>query len=416
MGSGSELVPVADMLGVGLLTASVPRAVVDEAVEACGRGARRSGGVLPPHLMVYFAMAMALFADEDYPGVMARLAEPLRSWGGWDPGWMAPTSGGITQARARLGFEPVMQVFQAVAQPVATVLTRGAWLRHRRLVSIDGMVFDLPDSAENVREFGRAGGGVFPQARVTTLVESGSHCALGAVIGGVAGKGTGERSAAAGLFALLDEDMLLTADRGFYSFDLWCAGDDAGAGLLWRIGEAVDLPPVADVGDGSFISLVFARGVKAAAKARLLHAAKTGADMAAHRDQCRLVRVVEYYVNDRGPASPAQKELFCLITNLLDPGDALPGELAVAYHDRWEHEGANAQIKTGLRGPGKILRSHSPDMVRQEIWGYLLAHYAIAALICRAATDTDTDPDRIKFKNTVRLARRRITDPAAFSP
>jgi hypothetical protein len=404
------------MLGVGLLTVSVPRIVVDEAVEVCGRGARRSGGVLPPHLMVYFAMAMALFAEEDYEGVMARLAEPLRSWGGWDPAWKVPTSGGITQARARLGFEPVAEVFEQVARPVATTLTRGAWLRHRRLVSIDGMVFDLPDTAENAEAFGRPSGGVFPQARVTTLVESGSHCELGAVIGGVAGKGSGERTAAGELVGLLDEDMLFTADRGFYAFELWCRAVDTGAALLWRLGDTIDLPQVADLGDGSYTSLLFAPGASAKLRARLLQVARAGEDLSGHADRCRLVRVVEYYVDDRGSVSRTDKELICLITNLVDPGEALPGELAVAYHDRWEHEGANAQVKTQLRGPGKILRSRSPDMVRQEIYGYLLAHYAIASLICRAATDTDTDPDRIKFKNTVRLARRRITDPAAFSP
>lgn len=404
------------MLGVGLLTASVSRIAVDEAVEGCGRGAKRSGGALPPHLMVYFAMAMALFAEEDYQGVMARMAEPLRSWGGWDPAWVPPTSGGITQARARLGFEPVKQVFEHVARPVATALTRGAWLRHRRLVSIDGMVFDLPDTKANAEAFGKPSGGAFPQARATTLVESGSHCELGAVIGGVAGKGTGERSAASELIPLLDEDMLFTADRGFYSFDLWCQAADTGAGLLWRIGDTMELPVVADLGDGSYTALVFDPAARTPARSRLLQAARAGADLEHERDRCRLVRVVEYYVDDRGGADRADKELLCLITNMVGPRDALPGELAVAYHDRWEHEGANAQIKTQLRGPGKILRSKSPDMVRQEIYGYLLAHYAIAALICTAATGTDTDPDRIKFKNTVRLARRRITDPAAFSP
>lgn len=85
-------------------------------------------------------------------------------------------------------------------------------------------------------------------------------------------------------------------------------------------------------------------------------------------------------------------------------------------HPAWETEGANDQIKTEMRGPGRILRSKTPDLVRQEIYGYLLAHCAVAALICRAATETDTDPDRIKFAASLRHVRLEISDPQAFSP
>jgi hypothetical protein len=119
-------------------------------------------------------------------------------------------------------------------------------------------------------------------------------------------------------------------------------------------------------------------------------------------------------VSDRG--DEGDRELICLLTTILDPDDAPALILAQGYHDRWEHETGNDQVKTHLRGPGRVLRSHSPDMVRQEIYGYLLTHYAISALICRAATEADIDPDRIKFLRTVRVIRRRIDDPAAFSP
>jgi hypothetical protein len=180
--------------------------------------------------MVYYAMAMALFADDDYEGVFEQMARPLVKWGGWEAEWQTPTSGRIAKARARLGHEPLRQVFEEVARPVAEFDTRGAFLYGRRLVSIDSTVFDLPDTRENAEHFGRPSGGVFPQARVTTLVESGSHCSLGAVIGPVAGKGTGERSAARELLESLDEEMLLTADRGFYGFDLWCQAAIPGPG------------------------------------------------------------------------------------------------------------------------------------------------------------------------------------------
>jgi hypothetical protein len=105
-----------------------------------------------------------------------------------------------------------------------------------------------------------------------------------------------------------------------------------------------------------------------------------------------------------------------LITTITDPTQAPAAQLAAAYHQRWEHETGNDQLKTHLRGPGQVLRSRKPDTVRQEIYGYLLTHYALSALICRAATEAGVDPDRVKFLRTVRIVRRRVTDPAAFPP
>ncbi|WP_190813037.1 hypothetical protein [Saccharopolyspora pogona] len=123
---------------------------------------------------------------------------------------------------------------------------------------------------------------------------------------------------------------------------------------------------------------------------------------------------MEYTVPDRD--GNGNGELIRLITTITDPTAAPAAALAESYHQRWEHETANGQIKTVLRGPGRVLRSKSPDMVRQELYGYLLTHYAISALICRAATEADIDPDRVKFTRTVRIVRRRFADPAAFSP
>jgi Insertion element 4 transposase N-terminal/Transposase DDE domain len=405
-----------DWISIGVLASSVPREAVDEAVAACGRQAKRSDGKLPPHVMVYFAMALALFADDDYEEVLTKLAEPLSQWGCWDPDWQVPGSGGITQARQRLGYEPLQHLFDAVAQPVCESLTRGGWLAGRRLVSIDGFEWDAPDSTANVEHFGYAGGSAqpsaFPKVRVLTLVESGSHAPIGAQIGATGGKGSGEQSLARDLYPLLEPDMLLVADRNFYSFTDWCAAADTGADLLWRLSNTIDLPLVATLADGSYTSVVFAANLRRPERERILAAARAGG----HIDErkARLVRVIEYEVSDRGQAG--DRELICLLTTILDLEDAPARVLAQGYHQRWEHETGNDQLKTHLRGPGRILRSKSPDMVRQEIYGYLLTHYAISALITRAATEADIDPDRVKFLRTVRIVRRRITDPAAFSP
>src|SRR5258708_46266 len=211
-----------DWISLGGLASSVPRDAVDEAGAAAGKGARRSGGELAPHVMVYFAMALALVAEEDYEGGAARLAEALGSWGCWDQSWAAPTSGGIAQARKRLGPEPLELLFNRVAVPVAGVLTRGAFLRHWRLMAIDGFELDVPDTPANAAAFGYPAGArehpAFPKVRVVTIGECGSHAKVAAQMGPVGGKGSCEQALARRMFGRLEEDLLLIADPGFYNW------------------------------------------------------------------------------------------------------------------------------------------------------------------------------------------------------
>jgi hypothetical protein len=364
-------------------------------------------------------MALALFADDDYEEAAARLTGTLASWGCWDRGWEDPTSGGITQARQRLGFEPMRELFSQVAVPVADELTRGAFLGRWRLMSIDGFEWDAPDTAENAAAFGYSGAGpddlgraAFPKARVVTVSECASHAVADAAIGGVAGKGAGEQSLARRLYTRLDEDWLLIADRNFYNWADWCTAADSGAALLWRVKADLRLPVLELLPDGSYCSVLVRPKASGRARAALLAAARAGQDL--DQDQARCVRVIEYQVPDRD--GDGKGEVIALITTITQMTAAPAPLLAQAYQERWEHETGNAQLKTHLRGPGRVLRSKSPDMVRQEIYGYLLTHHAISALICRAATEADIDPDRVKFKQTVRIIRRQATGPAAFPP
>ena len=408
-----------DWISLGVLAASVPRDAVDDAIAVAGRGAKRADGKLPPHVMVYLVMALALFADDDYEEVAARLAETLTGWGCWDESWSVPTSGGITQARQRLGSEPLKELFAEVAGPGAEELTRGAFLGPWRLMSIDGFEWDAPDTPENAAAFGYSGTGpddgdrpAFPKVRVVTVGECASHAVADAEMGGVAGKGTGEQALARKLYRRLDEDWLLIADRNFYNWADWCAAADSGAALLWRVKADLTLPVLELLPDGSYSSVLVNPKIRGKARQALIGAARAGEDL--EEDQARYVRVIEYTVPDRD--GDGKGELIALITTITEVAAAPAAQLAEAYHQRWEHETGNAQLKTYLRGPGRVLRSRSPDMVRQEIYGYLLTHYAISALICRAATEADIDPDRVKFKRTVRIARRRAADPAAFPP
>jgi hypothetical protein len=410
MAAGSRLT---DWISLGVLASSVPRDAVDEAIAAAGKGARRSDGKLPPHVMVYFAMAMALFAGEDYEEVAARLTETLASWGCWDQAWAVPTSGGITQARKRLGPEPLELLFDRVAVPVAGLLTRGAFLRHWRLMAIDGFTLDVPDTPANAAAFGYPAGTrerpAFPKVRVVTIGECGSHAKVAAQMGPVGGKGSSEQALARRLFSRLEEDWLLIADRGFYNWADWQAAAATGAALLWRVKADLRLPVLELLPDGSYLSVVARPALHDKARGNLIAAARAGERL--DPGQAARVRVIEYEIPDRDGSG----ELIALITTITDPAAASAPELAEAYCQRWEEETGNDQVKTCLRGPGAVLRSKSPDMVRQEIYGYLLTHYAISALICAAATEADIDPDRVKFLRAVRIIRRRAAGPA-FPP
>ena len=199
----------------------------------------------------------------------ARLAGTLRDWDCWDEAWEVPTSGGITQARQRLGHEPLQELFSQVAVPVAEELTRGAFLGRWRLMAIDGFEWDAPATEPNIAAFGFAGAGAddletaaFPKARVVTISECASHAVVDARIGGVAGKGTGEQSLARPMLRRLEEDWLLIADRNFYNWQDWCAAADTGAALLWRVKAGLGLPVLELLPDGSYRSVLVSPKVK----------------------------------------------------------------------------------------------------------------------------------------------------------
>jgi hypothetical protein len=403
-----------DQVSLGVLVSAVPRDVIDPAVAACGVGAKRSDGKLPPHVVTYLTMALCLFADDDYEEVAAKVTGSLSWFGCWDASWTVPTASGITQARKRLGPEVMAEVFEGVAQAVATSDTRGAWLRRWRLVAIDGFEVDLPDTPANAAEFGYAGSGkhrsAFPKARVVALAECGTHAFLAAEVGAYA---VGEKTLANRLYPRLRGEELLTADRGFYSWDAWDLATRSGAALLWRAPTQLTLPVTRVLGDGTYLAVLINPKVRGAGRRRqILAAAEAGQPM--HPEEAHLVRVVEYDVPDR--EGNGTGELIVLLASITDPADAAAEELAGAYHQRWEEETANDQLKTHLRGPGRILRSRLPQLVHQEIWAWLTVHYALSVLIARAAEAADLDPDRISYTRVLRITRRTATGTAGFPP
>ena len=409
-----------DQVSLGVLVTAVPRDAVDGAVVACGVGDKRSGGKLPAHVTAYLTMGLCLFSEDDYEEVATKVTGSLSAWGCWDAGWSVPTASGITQARKRLGHKVMAEVFEQVAAPVADMLTRGAWLRGWRLLAIDGFEVDVPDTPGNAAEFGYSGSGdkrsAFPKARVVALAECGTHTFLAAEIGPMT---DGEKTLAKRLYPRLRPDELLTADRNFYSFDAWGLVAGSGAALLWRAPTGLGLPVVRVLPDGTYLSVLINPAIRGARRrAAILAAAGAFADGEAGAEldpaTAHLVRVVEYDVPDR--EGNGTGELIVLLSTITDPALARADELAAAYHQRWEEETGNDQLKTHLRGPGKILRSRLPELVYQEIWAWLLVHHALSALSAHAAQATDLDPDRISFIRVLRIARRTATGTAGFPP
>lgn len=395
-----------DHVSIGALTKIIPRYVVDETLAATGKVEKRSR-LLPAHVVVYFVLALSLFTD-GYEEVIRRLVHGLQFARTWSRQWKVPTTSALAQARARLGEEPLRALFDAVAVPIAQPGTPGAWLSRRRLMAIDGVMIDMPDTPENRAVFHKPEGGTrrpFPQSRTVGLSEVGTHAVVAVEIGTIR---TGERELAAGLLGSLTPEMLVIADRGFYSFDLWRNYRSTGADLLWRVTAGIRLPVLEVFPDGSYRSEI--TNQERGSKTRIPADTVTDIHLATHIP----VRVVEYRINghadDTGPS-----QTFRVITSITDPDQASAAELADAYHQRWEIESAFREIEIYLR-QGQGIRSKTPAMVRQEMYGLFLTHYAIRAFMVEAADTIDIDPDRISFTRTLHIIRRRITDPAGFSP
>lgn len=395
-----------DHVSLGVLTKIVPRYVVDEVLVETGKVEKRSR-LLPAHVVVYFVLALSLFTD-GYEEVIRKLVHGLRFARTWSREWKVPTTSALSQARARLGEEPLRALFDAVAVPLASAGTPGAWLGKWRLMAVDGVMIDMPDTPENRAVFHKPEGGTrrpFPQSRTVGLTEIGTHAVVAVKIGTTR---TGERELAGALTSSLTPDMRVVADRGFYSFDLWRDHRSTGADLLWRLSAGVRLPVLEVLPDGSYRSEITnqARG----SKTRIPADAVADIQLATHI----AVRVVEYQIDGHAD-SAGPSETFRIITSITNPDQASAADLADAYHQRWEIESAFREIETYLR-QGEGIRSKTPAMVRQEMYGLFITHYAIRAFMVEAADTVEIDPDRISFTRTLHIIRRRITDPAEFSP
>jgi hypothetical protein len=399
-----------DHVTLGVLTSVIHRDIVDDVIRETGKREKRSR-LLPAHVVVYYVLALNLFFGEAYEEVMRQLVNGLRFLGNWRDHWTVPTTSAISQARTRLGEAPLKLLFERIAVPMARPGTRGAWFHGLRVMAIDGLVLDVPDTPENDEAFGRSGNeatpGPFPQVRLVALGECGTHAVIDAELGGV---GTGEQTLAERLIARFAPGMLVAADRNFYSYQAWQQASATRAHLLWRVSATLTLPLLEWLPDGSYRSVLINPKIRGRRREALIAAARAGDDL--DPAQAMVVRVVEYTIEDR----PGSGELFCLITTILDHEFAPAIELATAYSQRWEIELSFDEIETHQTGHHRVLRSKKPELVKQEIWALLLTHYAIRHIMKDAADTIGTDPDDLSFIRSYRAIRRQVTNQAAFSP
>jgi len=388
---GSRL---SDFITLGVLAAKFPARKIHRVLRETGRQSERQRR-LPAHVMVYYVIALALYMDVSYGEVLRCLVEGLQ-WLGQPIKRLRQTSRvGISKARTRLGFEPMQRLYDELVHPIATKRTRGAWYRSPaqdlswRLVSLDGSTLDIPDEQANDAAFGRPpssrGRSAYPKLRFVSLAECGTHVLFASADGPYR---EGEIELARKVLPKLRPGMLCIADRYFFGYHLWQEAAATGADLLWRIQKNLVLPRLEQLGDGSYLSTIY----------------PSPSDRRNERNGVA-VRVIEYTLESK---EDPQNTLYRLMTTLLDPALAPAPDLAALYHERWEIETAFDEFKTHLRGRRAVLRSKTPDLVRQEFYGLLLAHYAVRALMHEAALAADIDPDNVSFVHSVRVVRRKI--------
>jgi Insertion element 4 transposase N-terminal/Transposase DDE domain len=386
---------ITDYISLGVIAKFFPAEKIHEVLKETNRGSVRERD-LPAHVVVYYVIALALYMRSSYREVLRCLLEGVQ----WllNPSAKVKVAGksGISQARSRLGAEPLKKLYDAVVGPIAEKRTKGAWYRQWRLVSLDGSTLDVADTAENDKAYGRPGSSrgssAFPKMRFVALLENGTHVLWGAQMDSYA---TDERPLAEKVIPWLHQGMLCMADRLFPSYKLWRMAAKTGADLLWRTRQKARLEVEKRLPDGSYLSRIYA----------------STKDRRKKRNGI-LVRVIDYRLKDVADAEP----MYRLITTILDPQRAPAKELAALYHERWEIETTLDELKTHLRGAQIVLRSKTPELVRQEFFGLLMAHFAIRGLMHEAALKADEDPDRLSFLHSVHVVQRRMARYVAIPP
>ncbi len=390
--------PAAARLSVdfGQMTEAFPRAMIEKILEETDRASVRRRK-LPAYLMVYYVIALGLMVSVSAREVLRRLLDDVRDQLA-DGAELIASRAAICKARARLGVEPIRELFERVVRPIAKRVTKGAWYGRLRLVALDGSSLNLQDTPANRKRYGKAAAAgkkktsPLPLIRFVALCEIGTHVLFAARM---AAWKISEVALTKQLINRLEPGMLCLADRLFYGFDLCNQAVATGAELLWRVQKKIPLPRLQMLKDGSYLSEVRARS-----NARV-----------AERARRVVVRVIEFNVTVEKKC-----EHYRVITTLLDPKKAPAIDLANLFARRWGIETAFGELKTYLRGRGVLLRSQRPDLVEQDFYGLLLAHFGVRCVMVEAAHERNIPPTEVSFVHAVRVVIRRLPEMVSFSP
>lgn len=390
-----EGVRLTDHLGASLFARVYPLEAVVQLLEKHRCNSRRVRK-FPASTVVYFSMALSLYPEAAYEDVFAAMTQGL-AWLEGSATSTAVNKASITEARTKIR-AAVLRDLQAQCCPALAVMAQhpASFYAGLRLVAMDGSSFDVPDEQANANAFGYPEGGRgpagYPKAQCAVLVECGTHAILAGSIGAYR---EAEWTLCQSLLPTLDSTMLCMADREFNSFEHWQQASQTGAQLLWRVAKNRNLPVKKVLEDGSFISTIYRREGKSARASEAIE-----------------VRVIEYAL----PNMPESEPRYRLMTTLLDPLMAPAKELAALYHARWHVESVFDELKTHLRQSRRVLRSKTPDLVSQEFYGWMLAHYAVRWLMHSAARQGQKAPLDLSFTENVHLFRHAQPQSGAFPP
>jgi len=346
----AELPPgsrVTDYISLGVIAKYFPAARVSAILSDVGKASIRQRD-LPAHVVVYYVVALALYMQSSYREVLRCLLEGIQ----WlrDPASPARVAGksGISQARSRLGWEPLKRIFEATVKPIATRQTKGAWYRKWRLVTLDGSTLDVADNEENEAAFRRPaasrGSSAYPQIRFAALLENGTRVLFAACVDGCR---SGETKLAGELLPFLKEGMLCLADRYFLGYELWRNAKATGADLLWRGRKNLRLDVDRRLSDGSYLSRIY-----------------LGTSDWRNKRNGIVVRVIDYVLQGIPNAEPVYR----LVTTLLDPDETPAKELAALYHQRWDIETALDELKTPAREKDRPAQQNAGSRTTGVLW------------------------------------------------
>jgi hypothetical protein len=381
-----------------LLAGLVSPAAVEEALAEAGHvdGRRR---MLTGEATVHTVLGLCLFSGEGYDSVLARVT-PLLG-GATAVGGVVPSGAALSQARGRVGEAPVRCLFEASAA-AAPEPDLGSMAFGLELTAFDGTTLELPAEDELIEQFGRPTGGPRPLARIVTLVACGNRRVRAAAIGSYH---TSEQELTDGLDAYLAPGTLNLADRNFFSMDRWLRFAATGAQLAWRVKNGANSLParvLQRLPDGSYL-VRLRESDTMRAKRR-----KASGDAHAPRLPDTVARLVEFDVTVTDMRGRRRTSHIRLLTTLLDHVAYPAREVAKVYSERWQVEITYLRIKKSLRGPGTVLRSRSSELVRQEVWAFLIVYNALCDLAAQVAALQGIDPDEISFVAVLRVTRAHL--------